>query len=309
MNMKKSLFFGIAGSFFFAFTFILNRSMHLSGGSWIWSASLRYLFTLPILALIVGKKHGFQNVHRIIMENLKGWLLWSTIGFGLFYGPLSYAGNYGESWLIAASWQMTIVMGILMSPLFGGRIPVKNLSASGTILSGVFLMQVHNMVNLEVRTTLLTLIPILIAAISYPLGNRKTMAMSENRLSTIERTYGMTLCSLPLWLIMAGFGTVHVGLPSLGQFFQSFCVALFSGVIATLLFFRATDLVKSNQKQLAVVESTQAGEVIFTLLGGTLFLGDSLPDSLGGVGILLIVFGMILNSLFSSFSGKEKTEK
>ncbi len=298
--MKKSLFFGIAGAFFFAFTFILNRSMHLSGGSWIWSASLRYLFTLPILALIVGKKHGFQNVHRVIMESPKGWLLWSTVGFGLFYAPLSYAGNFGEAWLIAASWQMTIVMGVLMSPLFGSPVPVKNLSASVIILSGVFLMQVHNIANLEVRTTLLTLIPILVAAVSYPLGNRKTMKMSDNRLSTIERTYGMTLCSLPFWLIMSVWGTASVGLPSSGQSFQSFCVALFSGVIATLLFFRATDMVKSNPKQLAVIESTQAGEVIFTLLGGTLFLGDSLPDGLGGVGILLIVFGMILNSLFSS---------
>jgi len=77
-------------------------------------------------------------------------------------------------------------------------------------------------------------------------------------------------------------------------------VALFSGVAATLLFFRATDLVKSNQKQLAVVESTQAGEVIFTLLGGTLFLGDALPDRMGAAGIALIVCGMILNSMLST---------
>ena len=32
--MKKALFAGILASFFFAFTFILNRSMHLGGGSW-----------------------------------------------------------------------------------------------------------------------------------------------------------------------------------------------------------------------------------------------------------------------------------
>lgn len=30
--MKKALFLGIAGSFFFAFTFILNRSMNLEYG-------------------------------------------------------------------------------------------------------------------------------------------------------------------------------------------------------------------------------------------------------------------------------------
>lgn len=31
-NMKKALFYGILASFFFAFTFILNRSMNLAGG-------------------------------------------------------------------------------------------------------------------------------------------------------------------------------------------------------------------------------------------------------------------------------------
>ena len=73
-------------------------------------------------------------------------------------------------------------------------------------------------------------------------------------------------------------------------------MALSSGVVATLLFFQATDLVKANQKQLAMVESTQAGEVVFTLLGGILLLGDALPNPLGFVGILMIVAGMILNS-------------
>ncbi|ABS22278.1 hypothetical protein Bcer98_2005 [Bacillus cytotoxicus NVH 391-98] len=35
--------------FFFAFTFILNPAMDLQGGSWIWSASLRYYFMVPLL--------------------------------------------------------------------------------------------------------------------------------------------------------------------------------------------------------------------------------------------------------------------
>lgn len=298
--MKKAFFLGIAGSFFFAFTFILNRSMHLSGGSWIWSASLRYLFTFPIMALIVGKTHGFKRIHHMISKNIWRWMIWSTVGFGLFYAPLSFASDYGESWLIAASWQITIVMGILLTPLFHKRIPLKNLLASGIILIGVFLLQLNNIMNMEIHTTLMTLFPILIAAIAYPLGNRKMMEIARDDLSTIERTYGMTLCSLPFWCFLSVFGIATTGLPSLDQALQSFSVALFSGVIATLLFFKATDLVKSNHNQLAMVESTQSGEVIFTLIGGTLFLGDSIPDFLGAFGILLIVFGMILNSLLST---------
>lgn len=33
---------GIVSALFFAVTFILNRAMELDGGSWLWSASLRY---------------------------------------------------------------------------------------------------------------------------------------------------------------------------------------------------------------------------------------------------------------------------
>lgn len=298
--MKKALLLGILGSFFFAFTFLLNRSMNLSGGSWLFSGSLRFFFAFPIMALIVFRKHGFRNIHNAIKQNPKAWLLWSTIGFGFFYAPLCYAGNYGESWLIAASWQITIVMGILLAPLFKEKIPLKNLIAAFIILAGVFLLQINNIVSLQISLLVRTLLPILLAAISYPLGNRKMMAISKNNLSTIERTYGMILCSLPFWFILSVIGIFKESFPSASQLFQSFCVALFSGVIATLLFFRATDIVKSNQKQLAVIESTQAGEVIFTLLGGILLLGDTPPNQVGIGGLVLIISGMILNSLLSS---------
>jgi drug/metabolite transporter (DMT)-like permease len=306
MKKNKALFLGIAASFFFAFTFILNRSMNLSGGSWIWSASLRFLLALPLMALIVKGKYGFGNVHRAIRERPWEWLLWSTIGFGFFYAPLSYAGDYGESWLIAASWQMTIVMGVLMAPLFGKRIPFKNLWASGIILSGVFLLQFHNIRNLEISLVLLTLLPILVAAVAYPLGNRKMMVLCADHISTVERVYGMILCSLPFWVLLSIAGLCKAGLPSASQTLQVLGVALFSGVIATLLFFKATDYVKANQKWLAVIESTQAGEVIFTLLGGIILLGDALPDVTGMIGILLIILGMILNSLLSSVGQKRE---
>ncbi|MEY8221144.1 hypothetical protein AALA46_11555 [Enterocloster aldenensis] len=56
--MKKALFYGILASFFFAFTFILNRSMNLAGGYWLWSACLRYLFTLPMMVLMLAREKG-----------------------------------------------------------------------------------------------------------------------------------------------------------------------------------------------------------------------------------------------------------
>jgi drug/metabolite transporter (DMT)-like permease len=299
--MKKALFYGILASFFFAFTFVLNRSMNLSGGHWLWSASLRYIFTLPMLWLLVKKQNGMTQIMEQIRQRPVCWLLWSTVGFGLFYLPLTAASVYGESWFVAASWQLTIIAGVLTTPLFGKKIPLKNILCSVVILAGIFLLQLSHIQSMKTKGMLSALLLILIAAFSYPLGNRKMMAYCPPEISTIQRVFGMTLCSMPFWIVVSIVAGVVYGAPSAGQTAQSFVVALFSGVIATLLFFEATNLTKHNAKQLAVIEATQSGEVLFTLLGGILFLGDRMPSPVGWIGIFLIVAGMIGNSLVSAY--------
>lgn len=296
--MKKALIYGILASFFFAFTFILNRSMNLAGGYWLWAACLRYLFTLPVLALMLARDRGaVSGAWREIKKSPAQWILWSTVGFGLFYAPLTFGSVFGESWLAAATWQLTIVAGVLLTPLFGKKLPVRNLAWSMVILLGIFLLQVPGMGMTEGKTAVLTLLPILVAAFSYPLGNRKMMELCPPSMTTMKRVFGMTLCSMPFWLVLSVFAAVRSGMPGTGQVFQSLCVALFSGVIATVLFFKATDLVKHNARQLAVIEATQCGEVLFTLLGGIFLLHDAAPDLLGLGGIAVIVAGMIGNSL------------
>ena len=71
----------------------------------------------------------------------------------------------------------------------------------------------------------------------------------------------------------------------------------YGDVAATLLFFKATDMVKHNPAKLAVIEATQSGEVVFTILLGVVFLHDSFPDTLSLIGIIMIIIGMIANSL------------
>ena len=272
--------------------------MNISGGSWVWSASLRYLFMLPILFIILLLKKEIKPVFKSIKSDPKSWFIWSTVGFGLFYAPLSFASKYGASWMVASTWQITIIAGALLSPLFF-TITKKALYFSVIILIGVFLIQVQQANNISFSQILFGVIPVIIAAFAYPLGNRKMMDVCNNELNTFQRVFGMTLCSLPFWLILSIFGIVTVGLPSDSQVLQSFLVALFSGVIATTLFFKATELVKGNHHQLAVIEATQAGEVIFTLLGEILILKKTLPTTIGYIGIVLVIVGMILNSLFS----------
>ena len=299
-QFARALWYGILGALFFAFTFIFNRSMNLSGGSWMWSASLRYLFSLPMLAILAWRKGELAGVLSAIKKAPLTWLVWSTVGFGLFYGPLSLASIYGESWFVAATWQITILAGLLLTPIFGQRVPGKQLLMTLVILLGIILIQIpyfgSGLGSGVVRASLL----ILLAAFAYPLGNRKMMVhCKQDQLSTTQRVFGMTLMSTPFWLLLSVFAGVGAGLPSGGEILQSLIVAVFSGVVATLLFFEATNLVKHNHKQLAVVEATQAGEVLFTLLGGCLFLGDRLPSLLGFLGIAIVTIGIIGNSLLT----------
>lgn len=297
--MKKGLTYGILASFFFAFTFVLNSSMNTGGGNWMWSSALRYIFMLPMLYLIVLKQNKVSRVMKSIKENLFQWLIWSTIGFGMFYAPLTFASIYGESWLVAGCWQITIICGVLLTPLFGQKIPLKNLLISAVILIGVFILQYEQAADISLKQALLSIIPIIIAAFAYPLGNRKMMHVCRDSLSTIERIFGMTLCSMPFWMIISLGGYLNSGMPGKSQLIQSVMVAVFSGVIATSLFFKATELVKSNPHQLAIIEATQSGEVIFTVIGEIVILGGVMPQTLGWTGLAFIVAGIVLNSFVS----------
>lgn len=309
----KAFILGIIASFFFAFTFILNQQMNTSGGSWLWSSSLRYIFMLPILFIIMIIKNQLFDVLNDIIENPVQWITWSTVGFGLFYAPLSFASVYGASWLVAGTWQLTIVAGALMSPLFfksvetsngvckiRNKLPKKSLLMSSIILLGIFLMQFEEAKDISWLEIVLGIIPVILAAFSYPLGNRKMMEVCGDKFNTFQRVFGMTLCSMPFWIIISIYGILSVGMPSKGQILQSLIVAVFSGIVATILFFKATDIVSNNTHKLAVIESTQSGEVIFTLLGGVFIFHDKIPTLIGLIGIMLVVIGMILNSLIES---------
>lgn len=312
---------GVLAAFFFAFTFVLNQSMELSGGSWIWSASLRYIFMVPFLLAIVAARKNLKSLIQHMKQNLFPWFLWSFIGFVLFYAPLTYAAAYSPGWLIAGTWQITIISGAFLSPLFyeikqtndglvavRGKIPFKGLGMSVVIILGIMLMQIEHARQIPLQMVLLGVIPVLIASFAYPLGNRKMMEVINGSLDAYQRVLGMTLASLPFWLVLAVFGYVTEGAPSMSQSLQSLLVAIASGVIATVLFFRATDLVRGNMAQLAAVEATQSMEVLFALAGEYLILSMPLPSPLSWAGIGLVMLGMALHS-YSTLSRKEEKLK
>lgn len=94
-------------------------------------------------------------------------------------------------------------------------------------------------------------------------------------------------------IIISISGILTVGLPSKGQVLHSLIVAVFLGIIATILFFKATNLVSNNIHKLAVIESTQSSEVIFTLLGGVFLFHDKIPTI---IGFIRMIFNSIIKS-------------
>lgn len=304
----RPIMFGILAALFFASTFVLNESMQIGGGNWAYSASLRFLFMIPLLAAVVMFRGGLGRLKQALKSDPWPWINWGTVGFGLFYVPICIAAEVAPPWLIAGTWQVTILAGALLSPLFrrsdGSReqIPWPALRFSGLILLGVVFMQVEFLADFEARFLLIGVVPVLIAAFAYPLGNRKMMAHTD--LDVFERILGMCLGSLPVWLLLFGYG-LTTGAPSASQVTQTFFVAVLSGVIATVLFFKATDLVKTDMNRLATVEATQALEVLFALIGELLFLHAGLPSGLSLIGITLVMLGVVLHSR-SSFKREEK---
>lgn len=292
----KGFILGIISALFFSLTFILNEVISLTQGNFLWTASLRYIFMLIILFIILLTKKQVSEVYKHILEFPKEWIFWSTIGFGFFYLPLCFASTYGEGWLVASTWQITIVAGALMTPFISkNRFPIKFLKLSLVIILGIFIIQFENFKVISFKSGLMGAIPVFIGAFAYPLGNRKMMNLVGERLTALQRVFGMTLCSLPFWIIVSIYGFFSSGYPKYNQILSSMLVALFSGVIATTLFFKATDLNKNCPNRLAVIEATQATEIVFTIIGGVL-LGNSLPSILSIVGIILIVIGIIFGS-------------
>ena len=310
----KEIAIGIVASLFFAVTFILNHAMEMQGGSWLWSASLRYFFMLPFLLIIVFYRKGFSQLSNEIKAQPTAWILWSFVGFVLFYAPLTYAAAFGPGWLVSGTWQFTIVAGVLLAPLFmtviagkkvRQKIPFISLLISCVILVGILLIQIPQAQSVSFKSLMLGILPVIVAAFAYPLGNRKMMDVCGGRIDTFQRVLGMTIASMPAWIIMAIYALFTVGLPSTSQLLQSLLVGISSGVIATILFFIATDRVRDHQGKLAAVEATQSTEILFVIIGEVILLGIPFPNSIALAGLGVIIVGMLLHSYYTMILGKK----
>lgn len=297
----------LLSALFFTCTYVFNRAAALEDGHWAWTASLRYLITLPLLLPLMPWQGGVAPVWRAMRAHPGPWLLWSGIGFVVFYLALSYAAASGPSWLVAGTFQLTVVAGMLSAPLlyrdYRARIPRAALAAGLVIVAGVLLMQFGHAGGRLDRAGWIALLCVGVSAFAYPIGNRGLMLHLERAgiaLSATQRVFGMTLASQPIWWLVAAFAFARSGAPSGSQVLLAGGVALGAGVIATVLFFQATGMVRREPSALAAAEAMQAAEILFATLIGALWLGEAWPRGQAAIGAALVVAGIVAISAIAA---------
>lgn len=323
--MLKLLGIGILAAFFFSSTFVLNRAMSLSGGFWVWSASLRYLWMIVFLTiglLVAGRGRLLLDSLRLLRRHWLFWLTAGSVGFGIFYAGISFAASYAPSWVVATTWQFTVLASPFVLLLYGRRVPWRGVAFTILIFAGIILVSLGEAQAAPWQDVILGAVPVLIAAVANPLGLQLVWEASANRggggqgrlrshiphisdpalTNPFTRVLLMSLGSLPFWLLL--IVVTQPPPPTTNQWINTALVAISSGVIATSLFLSARHQAHGAY-ELAAVDATQSAEVIFSVGGEVLILGGALPGPLGWAGIILTIAGLVLYLLAQQKAGPE----
>lgn len=303
-NSSFLLIIGLLSALFFSATFLINRAISLDGGHWYFSASLRFVYTLLFLSLgfilFKGLKY-FKQIIEEYLQNFRFWTIAGTIGFGFFYSLICYAADFSPAWVVATTWQMTILASLFVLAFFGQKISKKIWFFTFIIFVGITLVNLShfNINNLE--ELILGFLPVLLAAFSYPIGNQlvweeKNKRKKANRdvkvlSNAFVKVFLLTLGSFPLWIVL--YFLTDTSTPNQGQFLSVALIALLSGVIATSLFLYARSHANTATK-LVLVDASQSGEVFFALLGEIIFLNLAFPNILGLIGIFITILGLVI---------------
>lgn len=267
------------------------------------------IFLIVILLVRDGKK-ALSDVKDIFLKHWLFWIIAGSIGFGVFYSLITFSSQYAAGWIVATTWQTTILATPIVIALFGRKVPRSGLVFTAIIFLGIILVNIEHAALTSVREVLFSALPVLVAAFAYPIGNQlvwESHMGHHPRLPHIQhpildnafaRVLLLTLGSLPFWVGLLLFTSPPP--PSTDQLISTALVALLSGVIATTLFLYARHL--SHQPyEVAAVDSTQSLEVVFSLIGEIIFLGGTLPGWVGFAGILLTILGLVA---YISFQNK-----
>lgn len=316
--MLKLILLGSLAGVFFSTTFVLNELMASQGGHWFWSASLRYVFIWLILSVMIVLRSGFGTLIELVHFTKKHYLFWGLaggIGCGGFYAFLCFGANFAPGWVIAATFQSTIVASLIILACLGEKPTKKVIATSCLIFLGVILANLgegfSDTNRLPVGDVLLFgALPALLAGFCLPIGNQMVWQATRpkayhsllskiphlsSRLmdSALHKVWLLSLGSFPFWLVLGLL--ISPPMPSQSQVFNTLLVGLFAGVIATSIFLFARSKA-ANGSQVAAVDATQATEMVFSLIGGSLLLATPMPSITSWIGIFLVALGVVLFS-------------
>lgn len=305
--MKKIILLGSLASLFFSSTFVINKWLTVEQNSpWFWTASLRYFFVIILLIILISIWFGFKKLKETLScfySNFVFWIITGGIGFGCFYLLLCYASNYSDGWVLASTWQTTILFSPLVFFLLGEKVNLKGVLFLVIMFMGVILINYDAIVQNSIDI-LHSILPILVAAICYPIGNTlckyacegkykkltvQNFSISKNPFSQVLM---MALGALPL-LITAGF-VINPTPPSEIQIKSVLFISITTGVVATSLLYYARILANQDSNALAFADGTQTLEVPLALLWEITFFNGQLPKIYGAIGLIFLCVGMLL---------------
>lgn len=312
--MLRTLFYGILAALFFSTTFLLNRVISQEGGHWLWSAVLRYGYVLLFLLagmVLFGRSSLIRAAFSIYRQHWWFWTITGSIGMGIFYSTICFSAAYAPSWVIAATWQSTILITPLVLFCFGRYVPWKGFIFALLVFIGVVLINVQHASETSLHMALMGAVPAFISACAYPVGNqliwearkgerfKKWIPHIEN--PELENSFCkilvLTLGSIPFWLVLTLITAPPP--PTDSQYYHTALIALNSGVIAYSLFLLARHRAR-NSFEITAVDATQAFEAVFTLMGEVMLLGAALPSLTSFAGMALIILGVFSYSFFQA---------
>lgn len=312
--MRRIILLGMLSALFFSSTFVLNRAMSLDGGHWVWTASLRFGFMFVFLSVCLLFTKGAKQLLAIKEVFLQYWCFWimaGSIGFGVFYALISFSASYAAGWIVATTWQTTILATPIVLIILGKKVPAKGVLLTGLIFTGILLVNIEHAASATGQEVLLGVLPVLIAAFAYPIGNQMVWEARQGgngRIPHIDhavmedsfaRVLLLTVGSIPFWIVLVLLASPPP--PSSGQLINTALVALFSGVIATTLFLHARHLCV-HPYEIAAVDATQSLEVVFSLIGEIVILQGVFPGPIGLIGIALTITGLVAYTRLQSAS-------
>jgi drug/metabolite transporter (DMT)-like permease len=306
VSMPGLVLLGLLSAALFSSNFVLNRAMSLSGGHWVWSASIRYLYSALLLGGLLLSRRGPRYMTILLdlfWRKLGFWLLAGGIGYGVFYACLCFAADHAPGWVTAASYQLTILATPIVLRAFGKRVPVQGIVFLVLIFLGITTINAERILEgIPAGQVLAGVLPAVIAACAYPMGNQ---LISEAKHAgdgdaailsdPVVCVFLLTLGALPV--LMALIPVTMPPPPSRGQLISTAVVALLAGCLATTLFIFARNL-SDDPYRIAAVDATQAGEPAFALVGEMIVLGAPPLNLPSWVGLGAVVGGLLGFSLW-----------